>query len=153
MVELIVVITLIGILAAGVLGGVTSVVKRSRAANASAALDRVAQAERTFADTYGGYSDFATDLDVGRDLTVVSHTDPATSYRSTGPGVVSVALAADGTLGMAVLDGSGVCQARSLQDVQAGAAETSVALAASAICEGGEALAGKQLLTPASRKF
>lgn len=135
LVEMVVVLIILGILStvgAYSLGAFSS---NADASNAQASIKRVEVAEHDFAATYGTYSAWPADLAAGQGLTL---TDGASSSSTT----VSLAVGADGNLGMAARAQGGACIAVGLSSLDASppATPTSVAVGSSAPCTGAEAL-------------
>lgn len=150
LIELVVVLVLIGLLA--VIAYVTYSKASAHANNGNAAgqLHRVVSAELAFAGAYGQYASYPGDLSGngvgGHGLTIVT-----TPQISTGPTVVSVAVGADGTLGVAVRATTGLCILERISSPANGASASAPTLPPTQPCDGQGALAaGDAAQTPTS---
>lgn len=97
-------------------------------------VDRVVQAERSWAMRNAAWTADVAELSVGRGITV-------TTTISTGPGVVSIAVRGGTELGVAALSETGDCQAKRVGDPLTDGEEEWVPLASGVPCSGDFVLA------------
>lgn len=119
--EVVVVLVVASVLAGIAVVGYRTITSGAAVASASSALDRAVVIERTYSLTHGSYTaDTAVLNTQSTDLVWV--TGPADGVSDTGATRVSVAMS-DGSVGLAVLDEEGICQARVVSPVSDDGAE------------------------------
>lgn len=151
LIELVVVIVLIGIVSLIGAYSLGAFGQRFNQSTAVASIYRVITAEHSFAETYGTYSSWPSDINPGQGITT---TDGA----STAAGMVSLALGTDGNLGLAAESSNGACTAVGLSSLDGipPATETTTEVAPSTPCTGAAVLQGvwpgDTPVTPASAR-
>lgn len=113
MAELVTTMFVVGVLTVVVSMGSKSVLESNENRAADANVDRVLLAQQTFANLYGSYTGFPSDLGLIDGLT-------ATVDISDGPSVVSIALGTAGTLGIAAKQDDNICIMISAEPLAAG---------------------------------
>lgn len=136
LVEMIVTLVVISILVSLSLFGAVSFMKRSHDSDARERLHEVTQLEQSLANTWGSYSEAASDFSNLSGSTSVTH------LASSGPSVVSTNVGTQGTLGLAVKSASGRCLYVRVASLLAGgdALDVTSDVPKSAPCRGTEAL-------------
>jgi len=145
LVETVVVLVLVGVLVLLGMFGYRSIRKATDAAAASALSDRVAAVQDSIARDWGRYSPYAGDITaVGSDIRFAENGTPATSAEP-----VSMVVGVAGTLGLAVLDGSGMCHWYRFESLTRHATKHEIGdKPASAPCTGTEALGPSEQRVP-----
>ena len=106
LIEISVTLILVGVLMGLAVVGYQTLQNKASDTNASNNSDRVILAEQSLFSDWGTFSPYAADVSrVGSDVTVVENITP-----SEAPETVSISVSDKGTLGVAVMSKTGVCQ-------------------------------------------